>query len=739
MKKITEYTQLHADVVVIGGGLAGMMAAVSAARSGVKVILVQDRPVLGGNQSSEMRVGISGADCSGSATARYVRETGLLEEVWLEYMNRKSEYYTGFSVQDVVFWEFITKEPNIRLLLNTSAVSAETDSSGAITSIFATQPSTEKDFQIHGTIFIDASGDSRIAADAGADFRVGQEGKAEFGETMAPDEPGPGTMGSSIFFTAQRMDHKIPFTRPDWAYEYPEQLPYRSVEGETSMLSWKNRFNGFWWLEYGGTQDTIADNEEIRDELYKIVMGMWDHVKNKGDYGCDNFDIIWMNTMPAKRESRRLLGDHILCQSDVQNSVPFDDRVAYAGWNIDVHPPEGIYSKEPPCTSVRLTDVWNIPFRSLFSRNVPNLMMAGRNLSATRVALGSARVMATCALMGQAVGTAAGLCIKANATPRQILRSHIHQLQQTLLKNDCYLKDLKNEDPLDLARNAKVTASSEAALHMEQIGPFQPCDADSAQLIPLSGGKLERLQLYLQAARDTTVTLELYRAQRINQFPTQLLCTLTQPVTGTDPQWVSFDCSLDLGKDALVWVKLRANDHLQYAYRPEFTPLGARNILFQNGDWRHRKGSLTLQLSPESHPYRPENVISGIARPERWTNIWISDPAQPLPQYLELAFPQETVLNTVQLTFDTDLDTNIYIPKPYGVFGESVRPTCVRDYDILALREGKWVTVHQQRGNFQRHTVHHFDTITAKKIRIQVLATNGTDTARIYEVRCYNE
>lgn len=739
MKKVTEYTKLHADVVVIGGGLAGMMAAVSAARSGVKVILVQDRPVLGGNQSSEMRVGISGADCSGSATARYVRETGLLEEVWLEYMNRKSEYYTGFSVQDVVFWEFITKEPNIRLLLNTSAISAETDSSGAITSVIATQPSTEKDFEIHGKIFIDASGDSRIAADAGADFRVGQEGKQEFGESMAPDEPGPGTMGSSIFFTAQRMDHKIPFTRPDWAYEYPEQLPYRSVEGETSMLNWKNRFNGFWWLEYGGTQDTIADNEQIRDELYKIVMGMWDHVKNKGDYGCDNFDIIWMNTMPAKRESRRLLGEYILRQSDVQSAVAFDDRVAYAGWSIDVHPPEGIFSKEPPCTSVRLTDVWNIPFRSLFSRNVPNLMMAGRNLSATRVALGSARVMATCALMGQAVGTAAGLCIANNATPRQILHSHIHQLQQTLLKNDCYLKDLKNEDPLDLARSAKVTASGQAALNMEQIGPFQPCAADSAQLIPLSGGKLQRLQLYLQAACDTTVTLELYRAQRINQFPTQLLCTLTQPVTGTDPQWVGFDCDLDLGEDALIWVKLCANDHLQYAYQPELTPLGARNIHFQNGDWRHRKGSMTLQLSPESRPYSPENVVNGTARPEKWTNIWISDPAQSLPQYLELTFPQKTTLNTLQLTFDTDLDTNIYIPKPYGVFGESVRPTCVRDYDILALREGEWVTVHQQRGNFQRHNIHHFQAVTTEKIRIQVLATNGADTARIYEVRCYNE
>lgn len=732
--------QIDADVVVIGGGLAGMSAAISAARGGASVVLVQDRPVLGGNQSSEMQVGISGADCSGGATARYVRETGILEEIWLEHMHRNPVYAAAFNMQDVLFWEAVTGQKNIRLLLNTSALRAQTGEDGSITAIEAVQASTEKEFCICGKIFIDASGDCRIGADAGAEFRIGREARAEFGESMAPEVGDDGTMGSSIFFNARRMPHKVPFTPPEWAYDFPndEDLPFRPMTLDT--LGDEDQFTGFWWLEHGGCLDTIADNERIRDELYKIVFGVWDHMKNHGDHGVDNYAIVWMNTMPAKRESRRLVGDYIVNENDVKAATPFEDRVAYAGWAIDIHPPLGIFGKEPPCTSTRLKDVWSIPFRSLYSKNVPNLMMAGRNISVTRVALGSARVMGSCAVMGEAVGTAAQLCIRYGVQPREIGASHIKELQQTLLKNDCYIKDISNEDPQDLARGASVSASSTAKLTLAESGEPWQMQTPAAQLIPVSGGKLDRAELFLDVQQPCELTLKVWRASRINTFPEdgQFVRAVTvQAAAGT--AWVGFDLNLDLSGDSLVWLELEAAEGVSWYHDAAARSVGVRSVTQQPRGWLHRKGISAMRVFPEQKPYAAENVLNGVARPEKWTNLWISDPAQMMPQQLELDFGKATELNTVYLTFDTDLDTNIYLPEPWGVFGIGQMPTCVKDYDVQALVDGTWITVCSQRGNYLRHRIHRFEPVRAEKVRIRVLDTNGDPSARIYEIRCYHE
>lgn len=740
---IMQKVSLEADVVVIGGGLAGMSAAIAAARSGAQVILIQDRPVLGGNQSSEMQVGICGADASGGATARYVRETGIIEELWLEHMHRTQEYLNGFYMQDVLFWETVTKEPNIRLLLNTSAMSAVKNEDGSIGAITAVQVSSEKEYLINGKIFIDASGDSRIAVDAGADSRSGREGKYEYDESMAPEDGDKGTMGSSIFFNAKRMDHKVPFTPPDWAYSFPrdEDLPFRDMYFET--FGREGQLTGFWWLEYGGCKDTVRDSEEIRDELYKIVLGIWDHLKNHGDHGCDNYDIVWMNVIPAKRESRRLMGEYIVSENDVKGCTPFEDRVAYGGWPIDVHPPEGIFSKEPPCTSVRLTDVWNIPFRSLYSRNVPNLMMAGRNISVTHVALGSARVMATCALMGQAVGTAAGLCVHYGIRPKDILKAHMQELQQKLLKNDCYIKDLCNEDPADLARTAKVHVSSQEKLNMDEPGELFRLENTVAQLVPVFNGRIDEISLLLQAEEDVSVTLRLFRASRINEFPLEenLVGTATAKVVKGEPVWTTFVFRVNLGEDTLFWLQLDADERLNWSYQAGNTPIGTRAAIWdgKKKNWNPKKGSYTTRIFPESCPYNGTNVINGVARPEKWTNLWISDSSKKLPQYLELDFQEEKMINTVYLTFDTDLDTNIYLPEPNGVFGIAAMPSCVKDYDILGLCAGNWICLWSERGNYQRHKIHHFANTGVEKIRIEVLDTNGDASAKIYEIRCYKE
>ena len=570
------------QVVVVGGGLAGVCASIAAARLGVSVALVQDRPVLGGNSSSEIRVIPGGADHS----FPYARETGIIEELRIEDRFRNHERLENGrtnSIWDFVLWEWVTREPNITLYLNTSARSAVTEGNH-IRGIVAEQLGTERTLRIAGEVFVDASGDGTVAASAGAQFRMGREGREEFGESLAPERPDGRTLGSSVLFLARDLGHPVKFTPPPWAYDFPsdEDLPFR----DHSRIS-----NGFWWIEFGGTLNTISDNERIRDELWKIVFGVWDHIKNHGDHGAENYALEWVGSLPGKRESRRFMGDYILTQHDLEEAPLFPDRVAYGGWPIDLHPPEGIYEAGKPAQIHPLPRPYSIPFRCLYSRNVDNLLFAGRNISASHVAFGSTRVMATGAVMGQAAGTGAFLCVRYRTTPRGVLREHIWELQQLLLKHDAYIIGLRNEDPEDLARKARASASSWA-----------------------------------------------------QGFP-------------------------------------------------------------------------------------PGKVVDGVARPEDGDfHQWASDPSEPLPQWVELDFGREVRVGAVYITFDTNLDRLVD-------FGPA--PECVRDYTISVWRDGRWVPVVREKGNYHRRRVHRFGPLTTTKLRLTVEATNGDPSARVYEIRCY--
>jgi hypothetical protein len=236
-----------------------------------------------------------------------------------------------------------------------------------------------------------------------------------------------------------------------------KQLKFRGIK------SWEY---GYWWIEWGGQMNTVRDNERIRFELLGIVMGVWDHIKNSGKFPASaTWAMDWVGMLPGKREARRLVGDHVLKQQDLMGlNGDFEDAVCIGGWNLDEHPPTGFDDPEkPPFVSIKLKDVYNIPLRCLYSKNVRNLLMAGRNISATHTAFTSTRVMGTCAVEGQAAGTAAALCVRHSLLPRQLYedRAKLKELQQTLLRDDQTIKGVKNEDAADLARTAKVTVSGE--------------------------------------------------------------------------------------------------------------------------------------------------------------------------------------------------------------------------------------------------------------------------------------
>ena len=442
---------LETDLLVAGGGLAGVCAAIAAARHGLRVILLQDRSRLGGNSSSEVKMHVVGANCHKGRPGW--REGGLIEELRLEDAVRNPQ--RSWEMWDLLLYDKVVSEPNITLLLETVLYRAAVED-GRIRHVLARCDKSEHIYRIRAPLYVDATGDSRLAVEAGAEFRTGREARAEFGESLAPEKADGETLGSSILFTARDYGRPMPFTPPAWARKVTrEHLRFRQI------TSWEY---GYWWIEWGGHLDTIRDNERIRHELLAIALGVWDYIKNSGDHPSSaTWALDWIGMMTGKRGSRRVLGDHILTQHDLMRGT-FDDAVAIGGWPMDDHPPGGFDRPDlPPNTVLRPPEVYGIPLRSLYSRNIANLMMAGRNISATHVAFTSARVMATCACIGQAVGTAASVCVKEKLAPRELARdaARVKRLQQLLLRDDQTLRGVRNEDELDLARQARAAASSE--------------------------------------------------------------------------------------------------------------------------------------------------------------------------------------------------------------------------------------------------------------------------------------
>lgn len=445
------------DVCVVGGGLAGICAAIAAARTGATVALMQDRPMLGGNASSEIRMWVSGA----GTRVRNLQETGIMEEILLENMHRNPT--RNFSIWDSILYEKVKAEANIELMLNCACCAADVKD-GVIHSITGFQLTTYTWQTVEAKLFIDCSGDSILADLSDAEYMVGREAKETFDEAWGLEKADKKTMGMSLMIQAHETDHLCTFTPPEWAYKFTTDEEMKNKPHDCL-----NKINtNFYWIELGGEVDSIHDTEEVRDELLKIAFGVWDHMKNHGDHGADNWELDFIGFLPGKRESRRYVGDYVLNQNDVENGRQFDDEVAYGGWQIDNHLPGGFAMSgagEGHLQKKRLTEPYGIPLRCLYSKNVDNLMFAGRNISASHLAFATTRVMGTCAVMGQAAGTAAAIAVQYGISVRELGKTHITELQDKLMEDDCFLPGLKRKmSPLCTVDNLSAVWGDASAL-----------------------------------------------------------------------------------------------------------------------------------------------------------------------------------------------------------------------------------------------------------------------------------
>lgn len=780
------------DVVVCGGGLAGVCAAVAAARHGAKTCLVQDRPVLGGNSSSEVRVTPHGA----AAFHAYARETGILSEMLIEERARNHEeiFENGWtnSVWDQAIYDLCQRTPGLTLHLNTAvtavvmdgarvdAAPAATDERGywhrpacpagrRLTAVVGRVMNAEIELTLEGRVFIDCTGDGVVADLTGCEWRMGTESRAEFGEYHAPAKANKDTMGNSIHFRAREVGRPAPFNAPEWAVKH-EDAAYFYDQGRLP----KEVRGGFWWLEIGVPWDTIHDAETIRHELTRHTLGVWDWIKNKDPKTKEwaaNWALDWIGQTPGKRESRRVMGEYVLTENDIQAKRAFEDEVAFGGWFLDLHTPGGLLAgSSEPLSAEAYTQVteyavksyvgpFGIPLRSLIAKDVENLMLAGRNFSASRAALGTARVMGTTALMGQAAGTAAAVAVKKGVKPVDAAREASRAVQQALLRDGCFLPNVKNEDPADLARAARLSASSEARFagaapesrgchEGMTVWRDQPQHTDQDRLSARRGqwiavgreGRIDSVAICLSNASGRVETVEawLMPVEHIWDYrvePGAPLAVATLEVPPGEQVWVEWPVGVSAAPGGFVRLDLGVNPALTWHAAGDIEPGHLSAYAISAGRMRRYGHGLTMsfRVSPPQASFGPENAISGVTRPHRYTNLWRSDPAQPLAQWLELAWDEARTIGAVELTFPG------HLIREYHAYGPFYRdPQCPRDYRVCAWVDGGWIEFAKVEGNYQRQRRHALARpVATQRLRVVVEATNGDPSAAIYEVRCY--
>ncbi|MBE9464809.1 FAD-dependent oxidoreductase [Dyadobacter subterraneus] len=750
-KRSPKTISLEADLVIVGGGLTGTCAAITGARTGMKVIVVQDRPVLGGNASSEVRLWVLGATSHMGNNNRWAREGGVINEIMLENIHRNPD--GNPLIFDTVLLEKVVEEKNITLLLNTAVFDLDKSAEDTISAVhaFCSQNSTQ--YKISAPLFCDASGDGIVAFLAGAAFRMGAESQEEFGEKFAPDKAYGELLGHSMYFYSKDVGRPVKFTPPSFALQDITQIPrYKTFNPKDFGCR-------LWWLEYGGRLDTVHDTETIKWELWKVVYGAWNYIKNSGLFPeAETMTLEWVGTIPGKRESRRFEGDYMLKQQDIVEQKQFEDTVAFGGWSIDLHPADGIYSDQAGCNQWHGKGVFSIPYRSYYSKNINNLFIAGRIISTTHVAFASTRVMATSAHGGQAVAIAASLAKKYGISPREVGTLHLDELQRELIKSGQYIPHLKLSDQEDLVQKA-INIQASSTLKLKEIPGadyWVAINHSVGQMLPVSMGKMPSVTVWLDAEEETELTVELRRSSKSYNHTPDITLETKSVSLKKGRQEITLEWNAEFDDACYAFVCFMKNEQVKIQYSETrisgiVTVFNATNPAVSNYGkqeptedigvdtfefWcpqRRPEGrNIAMNLGTEINLFKPENLRNGLQRPIASPNAWVADYDDRKPT-INLAWAEETKISSIEFVFDADYDhpmENVIFLHP-----ETVMPFCVTEvkvYDDKIELVGSIENNHQNRRKITLS-----EPVSTQNLTIELANSNENTPVSLFEIRCY--
>lgn len=751
-KRALKCENISSDLIIIGGGMAGTCCAITAARQGIKVVLVQDRPVLGGNGSSEIRLWILGATSHMGNNNRWSREGGLIDEILVENLYRNPE--GNPLILDTILIEKVSMEPNIRLLLNTALYDIEKGSADEIREVHAFCSQNATRYQLTAPLFVDASGDGIMAFLAGAAFRIGAELADEFDEKFAPDHHSYGELlGHSLYFYSKDTGKPVRFVAPSYTNKELPKLP------RFKSFNLKDHGCRLWWVEYGGRKDTIHESETIKWELWRVIYGIWDYLKNSGKFpDMETHTLEWVGTIPGKRESRRFEGDFMLSQKDLVNQRVFPDAVSFGGWALDLHPADGVYGELPGCTQWHTKGVYQIPLRTMYSKNIKNLFLAGRIISSSHVAFGSTRVMATCAHNAQAVAMAAVICKEKNLLPAALTHpDHMSCLQKRLTRSGQYIPGIRLEDEAELAQNATITVSSTLALEgLPASGPWKKIRFATAQMLPLTAGDMPALTFHFRAEKPTQVKVALLKSKQKGNFTPEMVLAEKELELTSGEQSLNVDFKYFIKETEYYFVAFYPNEQVEIRFsdtrmtglltvyqkynkavatssRQEApSDIGMDSFDFWLPERRPGGQNLSFSLNQPLNLYNKGYLVNGVFRPYFTSNAWAAAFNDPEP-YIELKWDKNQEISEINLLFDTDFDHAL--ESTLMGHPESEIPFCVKHFKIFDDREKCLTEVtdnHQTRFQLKLS-----EPITTKSVKIIVHHPSASVPAALFGILCY--
>ena len=778
------------DFVVVGGGFTGVCTAIQASREGLKTALITNRGFIGGNSGCEVRCPVDGADGEHQFNFN-ARETGLIEEIRLENLrvNPEGNPYRW----DMVLMDFIAAEKDLDLYLNTCIDRVETAEGQAngkkeakpahITKVSGIQVTTEKRYDFTASFFADNTGDGTLSMLSGCGFAEGAEPEEAYGEKIAACcEKGDVLLGT-LTYNAKDMGHPVDFVPPANAFDMEKSgcLDHREIPD--AMFQ---RF--VWFYETGAGLDQAKDSEEVAAKHRELLFSIWDHIKKHPEkYGAENYDFEYISPFVGKRESRRVDGLYRLKEQDVYYQQDFEDACGYGGWAIDLHDGKGFFGTGPENWWVYLRGIYPIPLRAAIAKDADNLFVVGRCFSVTHVALGSTRLNATLATVGQAVGIAAAICKERGITPLRIGGDEIKELHLRQWRADQTVIGYRNTDAADLALSAKASVSSEKRFIMEEPEKFFPVDTVFGQSMPAKPGMKSVSFCYRwfadrgnmsgcgkaaeKAAADAVLRVSVFRSEKPQNYGPEILLKefrLQLSPTGEGGAWFTLDlsdiafekefiffqfepeCAGTVPELAAATKRLpgvcglmqKKNDlpnmvdyETLHPLPAEWMKLGVPLKLrkYSTASQPNVNWAFCFKTEPELSFYGGENLNNGYLRPYGQPNIWTAEGAE--GEWAELRFDSGKEIREVDITFDTNLNFRVRNVKPYAF---NVMEEAVRDYELWAETDGAWKKIRTVTGNHQRvNRLKFAGAVTADAVKIVIRATNGCPNAAIYNISIY--
>lgn len=706
------------DLAVVGAGLSGICAAIAAARLNLKVVLIGNRSVLGGNSSSEIRVWTRGATGGGNL---FAEEAGILGELKNENEYKNSE---GNPVLwDEILFDKVLAEENITLLLNTQVVALD-NNNDIILSINAIELNTDNIYQIFASYFVDATGDGFLAATSGLEYVMGKESDSKYNEKDAPKVEEKSTQGCSILMRTSISDHSIPFVAPSYVYSLEK---IENILGKGGRIV-NEKSNGcdFWWVEYGGQLNVLTDMSQITLELKKLAYGIFNYIKNSGKFEASNLVLEWMGTVPGKRESRRFITEYVLNSNDIFNKHHFVDAVFYGGWYLDFHPSNGIYSEQEFCTQIPV-EVYEIPLRTLYNTKVSNLLLCGRIIGASHSAFASTRVMNTCALSGQAAGTAVAVLCKNGLTNKALLnQEYSKEVQRQLAFEDSFIPNVKLNNlskPILFS-----TFDNLKKLSTTKLGEL-PVTEDFFLCVPNIIANKINYKIYASTATN------LIYSTNFSALPSRkikgngnITTTIKLHEGENTIKLLSFS-----DKEAYIIYRFENN------YDVKFSETESNSTQIVMGNNSSAKLYYPLIECEDLSYFGISNLNNGYTRPCNNSNCCILEGKQAVIK--GSFFTSIEPISRIDLFFDNDLASEMLSTKVPEVnrhhainFRTSICPRLVKSFELVVLNDDVVVKVINVDFNVQRHVKLCFEEVFATGIILKIKDTHGSNNPGVFDI-----